>query len=160
MLDVGALYDEHEDAVRRYFCYRAARCGLTADDVDDLVADVFERAVRAAPRYRDTGAPVLAWLYRIAHNRLLDWLDRIERRSVDHDAEPEGILIAPDLDEMADLDAALWTLTAKQRAVVAWRYGRDQEWETIGSATGLGYEAAKKLHQRALATLRRRLGVA
>jgi RNA polymerase sigma factor (sigma-70 family) len=58
---LGALFDRHEAALRRYFC----RLGLSPSDADDLVQATFLEVVRAAARF-DATLPLLGWLYGLA----------------------------------------------------------------------------------------------
>lgn len=63
------LYERHVDRIYAYVYYR------TGDerDAEDLTARVFYRALAHLPDYRPTGAPFIAWLYRIAHNQVANW---------------------------------------------------------------------------------------
>jgi RNA polymerase sigma-70 factor, ECF subfamily len=61
---LGALYDRHVDAVRRFL----ARMSCTDDrDLDDLVQATFETVPRAARRFGG-GAQVRTWLFGVANN--------------------------------------------------------------------------------------------
>lgn len=66
---VSILYQTYAQPVFQYISYR-----VKSDEMaEDLTADVFLRMVRGLPGYRLTGAPFLAWLYRIAANRVADF---------------------------------------------------------------------------------------
>ena len=69
---LGALFDRHEPAVRRYF----GRLGITPEDADDLVQATFLEAHRAAQRF-DEQHSALSWLLGIA-----TMMARRHRRSV------------------------------------------------------------------------------
>lgn len=58
---LGALFERHEPALRRYL----GRLGATPDDVDDLIQTTFLEVVRAAGRFDSTYA-VRPWLFGIA----------------------------------------------------------------------------------------------
>lgn len=58
---LGALFDRHESALRRFF----HRLGMSAADADDLVQATFLEVVRAAPRF-DPNLPLSSWLYGLA----------------------------------------------------------------------------------------------
>ncbi|MGH2953386.1 MAG: RNA polymerase sigma factor [Solirubrobacterales bacterium] len=62
----GILYDRHGPTLLAYFQRRTA-CPETAAD---LTAETFAAAFHARRRYRDTGAPALAWLFGIARHQL------------------------------------------------------------------------------------------
>lgn len=63
------LYERYVDRIYAYVYYR------TGDprDAEDLTARVFYRALAHMPEFNQTGAPFVAWLYRIAHNLVANW---------------------------------------------------------------------------------------
>ncbi len=61
---LGALFDRHHDAVRRFL---GRLSGTDERDLDDLVQSTFEVVPRAARRF-DGRAPVRAWLFGTAVN--------------------------------------------------------------------------------------------
>src|SRR5579883_2407674 len=62
------LYDRYVERVYRY-CYR--RLGSHAD-AEDTTSQTFHRALEAIASYEVRGAPFEAWLFRIAHNLVVD----------------------------------------------------------------------------------------
>src|SRR5216684_6449544 len=64
----GVLYESHLDRVYRYIYYRV---GSTAE-AEDLSEQVFLKAWEAIERYEPRGVPFIAWLYRLAHNLVVD----------------------------------------------------------------------------------------
>src|SRR5205814_1795158 len=64
----GALYDRHFQQIYR-FVYSRVREQTAAEDV---TSEVFMKALKAMPRYQDTGRPFAAWLYQIAVNAIAD----------------------------------------------------------------------------------------
>jgi RNA polymerase sigma-70 factor (ECF subfamily) len=65
---IGELYYLYQEAVFRYICSRVSNPQLA----EDLTGEVFTRMVINLPKYHYTGAPFLAWLYRIARNLVID----------------------------------------------------------------------------------------
>lgn len=74
----GVLYERHVRQIYRYVYYRTGN----QQDAEDLTARVFYRALEKLPYYEDRGAPFTAWLYRIAHNLVANWLRDRSRRPV------------------------------------------------------------------------------
>jgi RNA polymerase sigma-70 factor, ECF subfamily len=72
------LYDEHVDKIYRYVLYRVDN----SETAQDLTGEVFLQMVEGLPRYEHRGKPLLAWLYRIAHARVVDYF-RQSRQSRD-----------------------------------------------------------------------------
>ena len=64
----GELYDRHFGQIYR-FAY--SRVGDQAA-AEDITSEVFVKALAALPRFRHSGRPLHAWLYRIAVNTILD----------------------------------------------------------------------------------------
>ena len=62
----GRFYDRHAAAVAAFFVRRTGCPHLAAD----LTAETFAAAFVSRRRYRDTGAPALAWLLGIARHQL------------------------------------------------------------------------------------------
>src|ERR1700745_283407 len=66
--EFGALYNRHFQQIYR-FVYTRVREQTAAEDV---TSEVFIKALKAMPRYQDTGRPFAAWLYQIAVNAIAD----------------------------------------------------------------------------------------
>jgi len=149
----GELYDLHHARIWRY---AYARTG-DRDDADDLAAQVFAEAVASIHRYRYTGRPLLAWLYRIARNLTAERARRRRREPPRGSAEPSSNSLEERLDSM-ELARALEGLTDSQREVVALRFFAGYSTREIASAMDKREAAIYSLEVRALATLRRFLG--
>lgn len=65
----GALYEKYIDQIYNYIYYRTSN----GKDAEDLCSRVFIRALHHIERYEDRGYPFSAWLYRIAHNLVVNW---------------------------------------------------------------------------------------
>ena len=65
----GELYERHVDRIYNYIYYRVG----DPDDAEDLTARTFFQALDNIARYEHRGAPLSAWLYRIAHNLVANW---------------------------------------------------------------------------------------
>lgn len=64
----GTLYQRHMLSIYRYLL---ARIG-DVQDAEDLTENVFLKVWQALPRYQAGKASFRTWLYRIAHNTLVD----------------------------------------------------------------------------------------
>jgi RNA polymerase sigma-70 factor (ECF subfamily) len=156
----GSLYEQYAPLV-----YRFLRRRLDGDDeiVQDLTEDVFVKVYEKLDRYVERGLPFTAWLYRIAHNHLVDHLRALPRMStttLDAVAEvPERTATAAFsrvLDRQS-LEPALARLTPEQRQAVELRFIDGMSVAETAEAMGRSDEAVKKLQARALANLRRHL---
>jgi RNA polymerase sigma-70 factor, ECF subfamily len=165
----GVLYDRYLGGIYRYM-YR--RCG-NHQDAEDLTSQTFHRALDRMPQYEWRGAPFGAWLYRIAHNLVIDWLrarrpaaslDGLAERGFEPPAtEAAGADLAVPgvgLEQREALDAA-WVAVAAlplmQRRAVTLYFGRGLSHAEAGREIGRSETATKQLVYRAVKTLRVRL---
>jgi RNA polymerase sigma-70 factor (ECF subfamily) len=64
----GGLYEYYLDTIYRYVYYRVQN----HQDAEDLTETVFLKAWQKIPDYRIGKTPFIAWVYRIAHNSVID----------------------------------------------------------------------------------------
>jgi RNA polymerase sigma-70 factor (ECF subfamily) len=155
--DFDRLYGEHADGLYAFLAYRLG------DRVaaEDLLADTFERALRARGRYDRRRGSEKAWLYAIALNALRDHVRRrgAERRALERTgAGPEA---GPDrsLEAVADraaLAAALEDLADEEREAIALRFGGDLTLPEIAGLLGEPLTTVEGRVYRALRKLRGR----
>lgn len=155
----GALYDMHVEQIYR-FIYRRVHAHEIAEDI---TSDVFFKALKAMPRYRDTGRPFSAWLYQIALNAIADHF-RARRPAASLEVLPHlqdgGVSVA---DEVADKDrvVSIWyeidALPPQQRTAIALKIGEDQSLAAIAAAMNKSEGAVKLLIHRGMTTLRAKL---
>ena len=156
------IYDRHAPGVARAL---ASFAGADADALDDLVQDVFFKAVEGLSSYAPL-RPFPHWLYTIALNTGRNHVrDRARELPVDA-SELESV---PARDGGADcsdniLGARLVRLVAALpehvREVVSLRIGSDLPYGEIGEILGIAEGTARSRMHSALASLREQLGVA
>jgi RNA polymerase sigma-70 factor (ECF subfamily) len=154
------LYRASVQAIFRYVYHRVNDAQLA----EDLTGDVFTRALKGMPAYQDQGKPFIAWLYRIAHARVIDHYRRVQRRPPESDVEDEPILAPEDLDAgmlrrqaARALREAIAGLTDEQQQVVILRFIEGHRIETVAEMMGKNANAIKALQHRALRSLAGRL---
>src|SRR5258708_38297479 len=76
---LNELYHWYVGPISRYCLFRV----LDDAAAQDLTQEIFLDMVESLPHYVDTGAPFAAWLFRIAHNRVVDYHRRQARRQTD-----------------------------------------------------------------------------
>jgi RNA polymerase sigma-70 factor (ECF subfamily) len=149
------LYTRHGPAV-----LRLARSRLDRSAADDATAETFARAWRALDRYRDTGAPFVAWLYGIARHVIADSQRAAMRvQPCDELHQPPLADPAERHVEYVDLRAALPQLPARQRHVIELKYLAGLDNEQAAVALGVSAGAVNTLQWRALRNLQRLLEV-
>jgi RNA polymerase sigma-70 factor, ECF subfamily len=150
------MYREH---ARALFAYIRWQCG---DDAlaEDLMADVFERALRSAHKYDPDRASESTWLYAIAVNRVRDHGRRrsAERRAVQR--LPTEVVAStaggggPSAADRYDLSGALARLTDDEREVIALRFGADLTVAQVAAAAGESVTTVEGRLYRGLRQLR------
>ncbi|MBI5668887.1 MAG: sigma-70 family RNA polymerase sigma factor [Chloroflexi bacterium] len=156
----ACLYQETVQAVYRYIYLRVNDTQLA----EDMTGDVYMRALKAMGSYQEQGKPFIAWLYRIAHARVVDHYRRTDRRPVESDIEAEPIPVSADMDHSLlrrqaakALREAIAQLTDEQQQVVILRFIEGHSLETAAQIMGKNANAIKALQHRALRSLAGRL---
>lgn len=155
----ASAYDEYVWEVYGFFGYRLR----SREEAEDLTQATFERALKAWNRFDPERAGVKTWLLAIARNLLIDYYR--SPRSSPHDALSEETfereLIdrdpAEDLGLDPDLEAALTILGARERELIALRFGGDLSGPEIAELTGLTLANVQQILSRALRRLRAEL---
>jgi RNA polymerase sigma-70 factor (ECF subfamily) len=139
---------------RRYFAhvFRLARFYL-GSDADDAVAETFVRAWAGLPRYRDTGAPFVAWLYAIARNVVRDEIARRRRVQPRSGDLPDGAVDWSEDDRLA-IAAAISKLSGSERRVIELKFLAGLRNPEVSAALGISIAAVNSRQWRALRTLR------
>jgi len=156
----AALYRLNVQAIYRYIYYRVNDAALA----EDLTGDVFTRAIKGMSGYEDQGKPFAAWLYRIAHARVVDHYRRVERHPQETALDDEPIPAEGDLDgellrkqAASVLREAIAGLTDEQQQVVILRFIEGHRTEQVAQLMDKNVNAIKALQHRALRTLAGRL---
>jgi RNA polymerase sigma-70 factor (ECF subfamily) len=151
------LYRRHVDLIFRYVLLRVGDESVA----EDLTSEVFVRALEALDAYEDRGAPFAAWLYRIAHSRVVDFWRRSQRTPVSIDAGEFDLSVeatSRDVLAYSVLADALKRLTAEQQEVIILKYVEGYNAAEIAQLTGRTEGAVKAMQHRALASLARLMG--
>lgn len=162
------LYARHKGGVYRFILRQCAHAGVA----DELFQDVWMNVIRARSSYTPS-AKFTTWLYRIAHNRLIDhWRasGRVELVTSAADDEGEDPLEAipgarndePEVragarELSARLQAAVGTLPLAQREAFLLHQEGGLELAEIAELTGVGVETVKSRIRYATAKLRAEL---
>jgi len=121
--DFERLFSEHAKPLFAFLAYRCGDRGLA----EDVLADTFERALRARTRFDRRKASEKTWLYSIAMNRLRD--ERRRRGAEQRAVERVGQALPVEDDDYAriagrdELRTALALLSDEEREVIALRFG-------------------------------------
>jgi len=139
--------------------------GRGAAEPEDLTSDVFVAVFERIRSFRGDESDLRAFVFTIAHHRLVDDLRRRSRRgpTVEYDAATDERASGSAEDEALTalhtqrVHALLAQLSADQRDVLLMRVVGDLSLEQTAAALGKRVGAVKALQHRALAALRRLL---
>jgi len=157
----GDLYEHYFELVYAYVVRRTR----DRNEAEDLTAEVFHKALRSLPRFKWTGAPFAAWLFRIASNMISDRAKRAAREG-NLGSDQSGPEIRAPQSQQADLEqsedsAALFRLVDRlaedQRLVLRMRFAEERSISEIAHTLGRSEGAIKQLQFRALENVRKRL---
>ena len=159
-----ALYARHKGGVYRYLRRQCRQGGVA----DELFQDVWMNLIRARASYAPT-AKFTTWLYRLAHNRLIDYYRasaHLTLVSADDEAHEDAIAalagvrgdepqVRAENRELGErLRAAVAALPSAQREAFLLQQEGGFSLAEIAELTGVGTETVKSRLRYALAKLR------
>ena len=159
---LAGLYEEYYDKIARY---AYVRIGNKAD-AEDLAGEVFLKALASLKSYKERGIPIQAWLFRIAHNLVVDYLRKMtKRKTVPIDAvqtvqietgiNPE-IVVEKNI-ELERVAKAMEQLTREQREVLSLRFFGGLTSREAGSILSKSDGAVREMQRAAIDKLRKLL---
>jgi RNA polymerase sigma-70 factor (ECF subfamily) len=149
----GRLYELHLDSIYRYIYYRVG----AAAEAEDLTEQVFLKAWEHIGAYDDRGLPFAAWLYRMAHNLVIDYhrtrkvAEPLTEFLVEKTAGPQETVERHM--EMAEVAAALRRLNPDQQQIIILRFVQGCTHAEAAAIMGKSEGALRALQCRALTSL-------
>ena len=151
------LYERHRGSLYRYF-RRQVGDEATAND---LYQGVWEKIIAARKKYRSS-SPFTAWMFRIAHNHLVDHFRRSKPVTntemdalADQQAQPTEHVI--DGQQREQLKKKIAALPHEQRNTLLLKLETGLKMEEIASVTGTSRETVKSRLRYAVGKLKRSL---
>lgn len=136
--DFERLYADHAQSLFAFLAYRTGDRAVA----EDLLADTFERALRARARFDRRRGSEKTWLYSIALNRLRDLVrsQASEGRALARTAldlsTADPALTTGAIEDRDAIGRALAVLSEPEREAIALRYGADLKLAEIAKVTG------------------------
>lgn len=161
--DPNAWASVYEEFFPRIYRYIALRVRDRAE-AEDLAGQVFLKALESISSFKWQGVPVAAWLFRIAHNQIIDYQRKaaktkaplpLDESLAKDDIDPEEAA-EKNLD-ISRVVRAMGQLTKAQREVIELRFVGELSTAEVAKILGKSEGAVKVLQHNALANLRRRL---
>jgi RNA polymerase sigma-70 factor (ECF subfamily) len=158
----AALYEMYYDQIFRYVSFK---CGSPSES-EDITGEVFLKMLVSIDRFRWQGHPFTSWLYRIAHNLVVDHFRKNGARPtlpLEAALNTTGAS-ASDLEylaeislTMSDVVLAMEDLTDLQREVIALRFASGLSTAETAATIGKKDNAVKALQHAGLKKLRQAL---
>ena len=157
----GLLYDAYYSQIYAYCLKRTA----SVSAAQDVTSEVFFNALKSIRQFRWRGVPFSAWLYRIAHNQVVDYFRKRKHVSVEIDESlpadaDDPARAAEDRLEIERLQHAASRLTRAQQEVISLRFTSDLPIAEVARIMGKSEGAIKALQHSAIVALRKVMAVA
>ena len=141
----------YEQNFERVYAFVARRVRDRAE-AEDVVSDVFTKALKGIDGYEERGVPFVAWLYRIAANVLHDRARQAGRELPLDDCDVPAV--DDDIERRALLFRLVDTLPPAQRDVIVKRFAEQRSIADVARQLGRSEGAIKQLQLRAIEALR------
>jgi RNA polymerase sigma-70 factor (ECF subfamily) len=158
--DKGAFAQLYENNFDKIYRYVALRIG-NKTEAEDVTQQAFLNALRSISSFKWKGTPFSAWLFRIAHNLVVDYLRKGKKQTttpldeslVDSDSNPQRE--AEYRLDIEQLVSATKQLTAAQREVISLRFAGELSVAEVAKVMGKSQGAVKALQHSAIVALRK-----
>ena len=155
----AVLYEHYYDKIFRYVSFKSGN----PLEAEDITAEVFVKMIESIHTFRWKGYQFSSWLFRIAHNLVMDHFRKRGRRPVValDDVPALATAYSPDLDHQVDINmsmesvqVAMKDLTDLQREVISLRFAGELSVAETARAVGKKDNAVKALQHAGLKKLR------
>ena len=153
------LYEAYFDKIYRYVVLKIG----DRTEAEDMTQQVFLKALKSLPTYKWQDVPFSAWLYRIAHNQIVDHFRKSGRQQsceLTEEITPNDPAENPEHHtelkvDIENLIKATRRLTKAQQEVIALRFSSDLPVAEVARLMGRSEGAVKALQHSAVLALRK-----
>ena len=153
---LSSLYEEYYDKIARYAYYRVGNKA----EAEDIAGEVFLKALKSLKSYKERGIPMQAWLFRIAHNLVVDYFRKMQKHKtvpIDNVQIESGInpaMVAEEKVELERVKKAMEQLTQEQREVLRLRFFSELTSREAGQLLNKSDGAVREMQRAAIEKLR------
>lgn len=151
------LYEEYFDKIYRYVTLKIG----DRVEAEDVAQQVFVKALKSLSSFKWKGVPFSAWLFRIAHNLVVDYFRKKKRYTTtplfdtmrSNDIDPQTAV-----ERKMDVEQVLLAtkqLTEAQREVISLRFASELPVAQVARVMGKSEGAVKALQHSAIVSLRK-----
>jgi len=151
------IYETYFDRIYRYVFLRVR----SQMEAEDITQQVFLNALNSISSYRWKGAPFSSWLFRIAHNQVVDYQrksSRIQTTTLEapvRDTGPDPVDVVEQEMNMERIKVAIVDLTQLQQEVISLRFAGGLSTKETAKIMGRKEGAVKALQHSALGALKK-----
>ncbi|XUW99836.1 MAG: sigma-70 family RNA polymerase sigma factor [Dehalogenimonas sp.] len=156
---LAGLFDEYYDRIARY---AYARIGDQREG-EDIASEVFVKALKSLDSFEERGLPMGAWLFKIAHNLVVDFhrknsqLKKIDLEKVEIESGSDPAIDTERKIQVELVQLAMQDLTEDQREIIQLRFFGGLSSAEVGKMLGKSDGAVREAQSAALKKLRIRL---
>lgn len=156
---IGSLYEEYYDRIVRYIFVRIN----DQSEAENIGGDVFLRALQSLDSYRGRREQLRAWLFKVAHNLVVDYWRKMSKQrtiSIDEVEVPDRQNIAEVVEKKAELERlsqALKQVTPAQREVIGLRVFAGLSSAEVGKMLDKSSGAVREMQRAAIEILRKQM---
>lgn len=156
----ASLYESHFNRIYRYVVVKLGK----KTEAEDMTQQVFIKAYKSIGSYQMQGVPFSAWLFRIAHNQIVDYIRRESKRPtifldeslpIPGTSNPQGeVELKLNMERVVE---ATRQLTRAQREVISLRFAGGMSISEVATTMRKSEGAIKALQHSAVQALRKTL---
>lgn len=154
---LASLYEEYYEKIARYaYTHIGDR-----SEAENIAGEVFLKALESLKSYRERGIPMQAWLFRIAHNLVVDHLRKAAKRktvsidTVEMVSDINPVTAVEKNMELERLTKAMEQLTREQREVLRLRFFGELTSKETGRILKKSDGAVREMQRTAIEKLRK-----
>jgi RNA polymerase sigma-70 factor, ECF subfamily len=157
---LAEIYEAYFDKIYRYIAMRIRN----EMEAEDLTQQVFMKLLQSISSFKNQGVPFSSWVFRIAHNQVVDFLRQQNRKST---VDIEGLPLPDTADDpqhimeqeydIQELKKAMQHLTESQQEVLSLRFTGEMPIAQCAQIMGKSEGAIKALQHSAVQALRKAL---
>ncbi len=157
---ISRLYEVYFDKIYRYIVMRVRN----ETEAEDITQQVFLKMLNSISSYKSRGVPFSSWLFRIAHNQVIDFYRQQGKKAT---VDIEGIQLQASGGDPQNMMEKQWDieevkkatqrLTAAQQEVLSLRFASELSIAECAAIMGKREGAIKALQHSAVIALRKAL---
>lgn len=157
------LYREYHPKIHRFL---KSRVNNSTEIADDLTSKTFEKAIKNIKSFRWQGISFSAWIYKIAHNTLIDYYryqnkiknktTQIHQNIPDKSKSPEKV--SQEIESASKIKTVIETLDLREQKIIQMKFYEGYQNKAIAKRLGISetnvgtilFRATRKLRERFL----------